>query len=62
MKERISCLKIQHSERDSIAYHYLPQNSTVSFFFCTFSLVIREDGLVFLHDVGEEESSAHFTV
>lgn len=34
----------------------------MSFLFCTFSLVVGEDRLVFLHDVGEEESFAHLTL
>lgn len=32
------------------------------FLSCTFALVVKEDRVVFLHDVGEEESSAHFAV
>lgn len=31
-------------------------------YFCTFPLVVGEDGLVVLHDVGEEESSARLKV
>lgn len=47
--------------RDSIAY-YLMQHSTMSFFPHTFTLVVREDGLVFLHDVGVEQSFSNLTI
>lgn len=53
---------LQNTGGDSIAYCYLPPGRTMSFFFCTFSLVVGEDRLVFLHDIGEEESSAHLTL
>lgn len=61
MKERYYVLASKQHQRRSNAYCYLLMGSTMSFS-CTFSLVVREERLVFLHDVGEEATFASLTL
>ncbi len=53
----------KHNTREETALLIVICSRAVQWhFFCTFSLVVGEDRLVFLHDVGEEESSARLIV